>query len=515
MGDLSWIKSVNPDIRWLFVVRQRESQVVYTVDSVATDSAEWCPPGRIFSNPPPAMVDALRGGPPAVVGPYAADRWGTLISCFVPMTGVGSAATVLAIDFDGSVWEFRVARVRRRVLIGLLPALLLYVVAVAFVFVRRRAARAIQATEKNYRLIAENMTDLILLHDPQTFRYLYVSPSVKAVLGYEVAEVMALSPEQLTHPDDVVSVLRPAQQQAGRPAPFAIPPARVRHKDGRWIWIETFVRPICDAEGRTVQYLSAARDVTQHKQTEDALQRAKEAAEAANNAKNHFLACMSHEMRTPMTVIIGFVQLLRRGPLSVEQLNQIDLIMASAKSLLGIINDLLDFSKVEAGVLNLVKQPFVVGDMIRSVVAAQEMAASSKGLRIVVEKPESLPRFIGDEERMRQVLLNLIGNAIKFTEAGHITLSVEYQALGPREGVLDLAVTDTGIGIDPADHERIFAAFIQVDVGRKRKFGGTGLGLAISKALVETMGGRIKVESTLGHGARFSFALRLPLVDEK
>jgi signal transduction histidine kinase/CheY-like chemotaxis protein len=261
-----------------------------------------------------------------------------------------------------------------------------------------------------------------------------------------------------------------------------------------------------------VAYLFVQMDVNEKARAQEELQRAKEAAEAANEAKSAFLATMSHEIRTPMNGILGMTDLILDTELTAEQRADLGLVKFSAVSLLSIINDILDFSKIEAGKLELESISFDLRESLSETMKMLRFRAHQKGLGLIYEvQPEVPEALLGDPGRTRQILINIVGNAIKFTEHGEIFVRVEEQSQGPATTCLHFAVKDSGVGIPADRQQKIFEAFTQADSSMARKFGGTGLGLTICVRLVEMMGGRIWVESEHGQGSTFHFTVQLAL----
>jgi PAS domain S-box-containing protein len=371
----------------------------------------------------------------------------------------------------------------------------------------QEAQRTLQESVARYRLLADNATDTIVLME-RDLTPTYVSPAVRKMLGYEPEQASRLVLGAAIHPDDVDGV-RAAFASLDEGHPQLTNVHRVRRKDGTYIWVEALVRLFADPDSGRPQLIAAVRDITDRKQGEIALLAAKREAEEANQAKSLFLASMSHEIRTPMNGVLGFADLLLDSRLTGEQRQQVTLLRDAGRSLLAIINDILDISKIEAGKLELEHIAASPAALVNSAVALVRSQVQDKGLALDLVLSPDLPEWIEtDPTRLRQVLLNLLSNALKFTETGGITVALrrEQDERGTR---LRFEVADTGIGIPGDKQHLLFRDFSQVDASTARRYGGTGLGLSVCRRLVEAMGGEIGVVSGAGQGSRFWFTIGL------
>jgi PAS domain S-box-containing protein len=316
-------------------------------------------------------------------------------------------------------------------------------------------------------------------------------------------------PAVTIHPGDRERVYGPWAEAVLADRPFRAE-HRINRQDDREVWAASTVKLVRDPAGHTVRMIGAMQNITDHKRTEADLQRAVDAAEAANRAKSAFLATMSHEIRTPLNGVLGMAQALGSDALTPVQRDRVEVIRASGEALLAILNDVLDLSKIEAGRLELDESEFNLGDLMTMSCAPFQEAARAKGLRFVLELENGLGRYRGDPNRLRQIVQNLVSNAVKFTEVGEIRATVEWCG-----DWLEIKVSDTGPGISVDDQQRLFAKFEQLDSSTTRRFGGTGLGLSISRELARLMGGDIKVATDQGHGATFTVSLPIVLLGEE
>jgi Amt family ammonium transporter len=373
----------------------------------------------------------------------------------------------------------------------------------------RQLVETTRMAEAKYRGIFENAVEGIFQSTPEG-RYINVNPALARIYGYRSPEELIAAVTDITRQlyVDPNRRLQFAQimHRDGTVAGFE---SQVYCRDGRVIWISENARAVRSAAGSIQYYEGSVEEITGRKQA-DELRREKEAAEAANRAKSEFLANMSHEIRTPLNGVIGMLELLSATAEDPQQQRYLRVARTSSDALLSVINDVLDFSKIEAGQLELEEIDFDLGHLVEDISEMFAQRVQAKGLELACSIDSDVPAAVrGDPDRLRQVLVNLTNNAVKFTDWGEVVIRVRLEAETAEDVVVHFAVSDTGIGI-PADRlDRLFKSFSQVDASTTRKYGGTGLGLAVCKQLVELQGGSIGVQSTSGQGSTFHFTIRL------
>jgi len=375
----------------------------------------------------------------------------------------------------------------------------------------RQEANRLEGGRLLAALAAMKTDNAVAVIDPGG-RVQWANEAFVRISGYELPEVLARRPGEVLHgPQTEPEAIQEIEEALHTHRGLAREVLHYR-KDGRIYWAALTMTPISDEGAGRGGWVLVFADVTKRHQAQEALEKARLAAEAANRAKSEFLANMSHEIRTPMNAIIGMTELALCTDLSAEQQEYLATVKESADSLLRLLNDILDLSKIEAGKLEIDSVEFNLADLLGETMKAMAVRASQKGLEIAWHLPREVPeQIIGDPARLRQILINLVGNAIKFTDRGEVVVRVEPQWQTETEVALHFAVSDTGVGIPGDRLERIFEAFTQVDSSTTRRFGGTGLGLTISSQLIELMGGHIWVQSKVGKGSTFHFSVRFGL----
>jgi PAS domain S-box-containing protein len=385
---------------------------------------------------------------------------------------------------------------------------------------RRRVETRLKISDERLRLALDSTQIGVFEWNVPTGE-VYYGAGLWIMLGYDPTLMPATLAtwQSLIHPENLPVYRDCIDSQVNGTAPVIDLEYRVRSRPGEWRWVYVRSKSVdIDATGRPTRIIGTVQDVTARIDTEHHLRRAKAEADAASQAKSDFLASMSHEIRTPMNGVIGMTSLLMETPLTIEQRDFVNTVRSSGEALLTIINDILDFSKIESGKMEIERTPLDLTLCLEEALDLFVVTASAKGLEIGYYIAPDVPTWImGDVTRLRQVVVNLVNNAVKFTPKGSISVEVRRIALpAPAEGAepppegamaLEFTVRDSGIGIPPEGIARLFKAFSQVDSSTTRKYGGTGLGLAISMRLSELMGGGIRVESAAGQGSSFIFSI--------
>lgn len=389
---------------------------------------------------------------------------------------------------------------------------------------QKRTEQALRDLSEFQKAILDNAGHAIISAMPDGIIRVF-NPAAEQLLGYSAEELVGKQTPAIFHdPQEVVARAQEFSAELGidlepgfdvfvekcrRGLPNAHEWTYIR-RDGSRLTVLLTITALRNQEGTITSFLGVASDITMIKAVQEELRLAKDAAEAASVAKSQFLANMSHEIRTPMNGVLGMTELLLATPLTDKQRHMAHTVQQSAASLLRVINDILDYSKIEAGMLQLEHTDVDLSHLFDDAVRLFSEVARQKGLSLSVEIASSIPTALqGDPTRLRQILLNLIGNAIKFTTNGSITVSADCLKRSAEQILLRVIVRDTGIGIPRESQQRVFDAFAQADGSTTRKFGGTGLGLAIVKLLVHLMGGTVDLESVPGLGTTFGFTVPL------
>ena len=385
--------------------------------------------------------------------------------------------------------------------------------------VNRGSRRRSKTSTASYRRFYELAPDMFAIIDANTGRVLGCNRALTSATGYTKREIVGRDVFDLYLPGDMEHAKQVSREfvKNGKVHDVEMP---LKHRDGHGIDVSISLSVGArHSDGRITESILILRDITARKRAEDALRRsavelkqAKEAAETANQAKSEFLANVSHEVRTPLNGVIGTAELLGQTGLTTVQRDHVHVIGESAEALLVILNDILDFSKIEAGMLDIERRVLHLRDHVGDVLKSLASRASGKDLELASDvSADVADTVLGDPDRLRQVLCNLVGNAIKFTERGEVVLRVRQHEATDEDVALCFEVVDTGIGVPPDKQDVIFQEFVQADSSTTRRYGGTGLGLAIASRLIGAMGGQISLSSEVGKGSTFGFTIRLGL----
>lgn len=379
-----------------------------------------------------------------------------------------------------------------------------------------QAKENLKNSEEKFRTLVESSTEVIFSLS-EDFTLDYLSPNINQFLGYEASEVIGKNIFEYINPDDLEVFQGILEENTDFLAKNQYLEFRLRHKNGDYRVFNTNGQMVLDKDGKTRMYTGIARDISKLKEAQDELVKAKERAEQASLIKSQFLSVMSHEIRTPMNAVIGLAHFLMEDNPRADQLENLKTLQFSAESLMALINDILDYNKIDSGKVELEKMPFDLKNLIRRIVHSHSFQANEKSLELFVEIDETIPKSIlGDSVRIGQIVNNLLSNAIKFTEKGFVKIKLSKKSK-PQDGIasIQFGFEDTGIGIPDEKLETIFEAFTQASSETTRKYGGTGLGLAIVKRLIELHGGEIKYKANPLGGSIFEFTLEFEVEKEQ
>lgn len=373
----------------------------------------------------------------------------------------------------------------------------------------KRAQNELEASESKYRELVQNL-DLIVYQTNVEGQFTYLNPAWEDLTGFPIETSLGQSYDQFVLPEDLDCLKELRDAEIRGESDYSILTFRLKTRDGRTLWLDGYCRTRKDADGTIVGTSGTLNDITDRKNAESELIAAKNSAETANRAKSEFLAVMSHEIRTPLNGVLGFANLLSQTRLDHTQQDYLRTIAGCGDALLAIIDDILDFSRMESGKFELESHSFNLRECVEQVLEVHATRAYGKALELVSEFHENVPTaVVGDMGRLRQVLSNLVGNAVKFTDAGEVIVRTRLAWVDRLRMTVEMSVRDTGIGIEKEKLPNLFRPFVQADSSMSRRFGGAGLGLAICRRLVRAMGGEISVRSEVGKGTVFTFTISL------
>lgn len=504
------LRAVSPGIRFVYLFRStpQPGHVVFLADSEPETSAEMSKPGDDYPEAlnSPGLQTSLRTHAPATEGPLR-DSFGEWVTAYAPVGDhplPGAPCIILGIDLDSSHWRRELWRAGAS---GFGLTVLLLGVPYGGWLYRRREHEHSREIRRFSAAIQQSHSAVIIANLERVIEY--VNDGCTAITGYTRAELIG-QPTRLLLPEDASEAQRDELHRRLLAGERWVGEKQMRRRNGEIFTTRAAFSPVRGPDGRINSLVAVIEDITDLKRSENDLRVARDQAEAADRAKGEFLAMMSHELRTPLNGIIGFATLLQDTPLSSEQRDYVETVRKSGEALLTLTNELLDYSRIDAGRMQLDPQACSPRQIVEEAVELLSTRAAEKHLELLVTISPRVPAHVlADPGRLRQVLVNLIANAIKFTPAGEVEIELAAvpspSAIGDPLVRLDFIVRDTGIGIAPENQGRLFQPFSQVDASSTRKHGGAGLGLAISRSLVRLMDGEIEVSSAAGAGAEFRF----------
>ena len=493
---LQLLRSAIPLSRFAYLMAVRDDKVIFLADAEAEDSPDYSPPGTIYPEATPALRQIFETKTAITEGPLS-DSWGVWVSGLVPVLDptTGDTVAVFGVDISAAHWQESVSRFHwLGIAISGFVACLIGLFGLLIYRQYRLGAMLIMAN----RIVENSTTFLYHLGNGPSQPLTFISSNI-GKLGYSPSELIA-SPNLyhgLVHPDDRVHV-EEVLRRLSMGCNVESPQLRLRSKDGSYHWFENRVMPVRDNAGRLLGAEGMLIDITQIKKMQEKL-------EFANEAKSSFLANMSHEIRTPLNGILGMAQVLENDRLSASQGECVRTILESGQTLMALLNDVLDLSKIEAGKLDISPIDAEMENLILHLQKLFLPRALEKSIALSVDIDPAIPKLLRfDYMRIHQCVANLVSNAVKFTKDGGVRVSVTHEVVDAGDYVIFVAVTDTGIGISEEVAAKLFSEFSQADASTTRRFGGTGLGLAISRKLARMMGGDISLTSEAGVGSTFT-----------